>query len=335
MCNSLNNTPSKRVRVVKDGSGTVRERFDYYPYGTVSRAWTSSSTTDNSGKRFRFGGKEIAGAALTDLSGTGPAPSAPYLDFGARLYSPRTATWLSPDPMAEKYYGISPFVYCAASPGNLVDPGGADWYIDTYSGYYTWFEGNEDRDGFLYYGPRGSLLGEGEDLIDYSLTRRFNSQSLYSEGFSLELVSNNKKLFAPGRHVFTSGVFGEFVSNTGPEFSVFLPEHDATKALQKESMIMRVNDIINATNNSALVYGQRLWTLKDVLTTTSLPQQFIGSYHFLARRSTSGSFIYNLVGDSKSRTSLFYHGPGITNRNRGESSMFGNTYQFYLWITPR
>ena len=112
------------VRTIKDGSGTIRQRFDYYPFGTVSRVYTSSSSTDYSLKRYRFGGKEIAGAALTELGGTGAAPAAPYLDFGARLYSPRTATWLSVDPMAEKYYGIGPHVYCAASPMNLVDPEG-------------------------------------------------------------------------------------------------------------------------------------------------------------------------------------------------------------------
>ena len=65
------------VRVVKDGSGTVRQRFDYYPYGSVSRVYTNSSTTDNSVKRYRFGGKEIAGTALTDLAGTGAAPEPP------------------------------------------------------------------------------------------------------------------------------------------------------------------------------------------------------------------------------------------------------------------
>ena len=73
------------TRVVKDGSGTIRQRFDYYPYGAVSRVYTSSSTTDSSEKRYRFGGKEIAGSALTELGGTGAAPAAPYLDFGARL----------------------------------------------------------------------------------------------------------------------------------------------------------------------------------------------------------------------------------------------------------
>ena len=58
---------------------------------------------------------------LTTGAGTGAAPGASYLDFGARLYSPRTATWLSPDPLMEKYYGISPFVYCASNPVNRID----------------------------------------------------------------------------------------------------------------------------------------------------------------------------------------------------------------------
>ena len=109
------------VRVVKDGSGVIRQRFDYYPYGTVSYVWTNSSTTDSSEKRYRFGGKEIAGSSLTDLAGIGASPGAPYLDFGARLYSPRTATWMSPDPLMENYYGVSPFVYCLGRPLICVD----------------------------------------------------------------------------------------------------------------------------------------------------------------------------------------------------------------------
>ncbi len=50
----------------RDGSGTVRQRFDYYPYGTVSRVWTGSTATDSPEKRYRFDGKETAGNALTD-----------------------------------------------------------------------------------------------------------------------------------------------------------------------------------------------------------------------------------------------------------------------------
>ena len=116
------------TRVVKDASGTVRQRYDYYPYGTVSNAWTSSSTTDNSEKRYRFGGKEIAGVALSPLS----AGSDAYLDFGARLYSPRSAVWLSLDPMAEKYYSYTPYAYCAGNPLNLVDPEGMNPIYDEF-----------------------------------------------------------------------------------------------------------------------------------------------------------------------------------------------------------
>ena len=143
--------------MVKDGSGTVRQRFDYYPYGSVSRVYTNSGTTDNSVKRYRFGGKEIAGTSLTDLAGTGAAPGAPYLDFGARLYSPGTASWLSVDPLAEMYYRVGPLTYCAANPVNLVDPTGGKIFIQTgeTSIEYTANQRNEMDDPFI------------QDAIDY------------------------------------------------------------------------------------------------------------------------------------------------------------------------
>ena len=31
------------------------------------------------------------------------------------------------DPLAEKYYSISPYVYCARNPVNLVDEEGREW----------------------------------------------------------------------------------------------------------------------------------------------------------------------------------------------------------------
>ncbi|MBQ6709862.1 MAG: hypothetical protein IJN26_04080 [Bacteroidales bacterium] len=34
------------------------------------------------------------------------------------------ARWTTPDPLAEKYPGISPYVYCNDNPVNLVDPDG-------------------------------------------------------------------------------------------------------------------------------------------------------------------------------------------------------------------
>ena len=141
------------VRAVRRGNGTVERRFDYYPFGSESRHWAWSGQlpfpkTQAGGdaipkgggfdfdfepiilgaraatSRWRLGGKEIAGQKVGASAPAGtPAAAAgrPYLDFGARLYDPRTAAWLSQDPLSEKYYGISPYAYCAGNPVNLVD----------------------------------------------------------------------------------------------------------------------------------------------------------------------------------------------------------------------
>ncbi len=38
----------------------------------------------------------------------------------ARLYSPVIRRWVTPDPMSEDYYGISPYAYCAGDLVNFV-----------------------------------------------------------------------------------------------------------------------------------------------------------------------------------------------------------------------
>lgn len=93
------------VRVVTGGSGNVVFSSGYMPYGT------GTNTAGSAMNEFRFSGKEVQ-------------PQAGLLDFGARLYDPRSASWLSLDPMAEKYYSVSPYAYCANDPLDLVDPEG-------------------------------------------------------------------------------------------------------------------------------------------------------------------------------------------------------------------
>ena len=46
--------------------------------------------------------------------------------FGSRYYSSDLSIWLSVDPMASKYPGLSPYVYCADNPVKLVDPNGEE-----------------------------------------------------------------------------------------------------------------------------------------------------------------------------------------------------------------
>ena len=53
-----------------------------------------------------------------------PDFSTGYTDFGARQYSPTLRRWMTPDPLSEKYYGVSPYAFCNNNPVNLVDPDG-------------------------------------------------------------------------------------------------------------------------------------------------------------------------------------------------------------------
>ena len=167
------------VRAVIDGdTGTVIEASDYYPFGKriqvtapVSEpvggsqyasepavapvAPATSVASTSSPNRWRFSGKE-------DQSFLGA--SIPLLDFGARMYNPAIARWTASDPMSEKYYGISPYVYCANNPILFTDIAG-----NSYSEFDV--EGNYKRtvdDNWwhnLWHGRTGRIVNDQNEVI--------------------------------------------------------------------------------------------------------------------------------------------------------------------------
>ena len=150
-----------------DGAGNVLQRIDYYPFGSISAAWSSGTTPAQPTIRWRFSGKEIAGQRVGASAPAGtPAAAAgnPYLDFGARLYDPRTASWLSHDPLAEKYFSLSPFVYCFNCPIGLFDIDGLDpvpkvsfgrnYYKDRYNDFVSRNPGITPPSYYLSYGDK-------------------------------------------------------------------------------------------------------------------------------------------------------------------------------------
>lgn len=110
------------VRAVVDGQGSVVERNDYYTYG--KRHTTGRTYADLKNSPLLFSGKEDQGQALDLASGTTTPSDLRILDFGARHYDPIVPRWTTPDPLAEKYFPITPYAYCAGDPVNLVDPEG-------------------------------------------------------------------------------------------------------------------------------------------------------------------------------------------------------------------
>ena len=118
------------VRAVVNGkTGELYKASDYSAFGeesdvvvpqygvTPAHQLATAALPDGLTLRDGYTGKE---AQDPDFS-TG------YTDFGARQYSPTLRRWMTPDPLSEKYYGISPYAFCNNNPVSLVDPDGRTW----------------------------------------------------------------------------------------------------------------------------------------------------------------------------------------------------------------
>lgn len=102
--------------VINARGGTVYESSNYSAYG--NRTVRSSSTLpSNLTLRDHYTGCE-------DLF---PDFTLPYADHTARLYSASQRRWMVPDPQSEKYYGVSPYAYCAGNPLGATDRNG-EWF---------------------------------------------------------------------------------------------------------------------------------------------------------------------------------------------------------------
>ncbi len=134
------------VRSVVSSSGTVLQSTDYYPFGL---AFSDSNIASN---RYLYNGKEIEDYTLgTAYLGT--------LDYGARHYDPRIARWTVPDPMAEKYYGVHAYSYCAGNPVMMVDPDGKHiWTIDQ-NGEVLNKKKDKTQDAFILVNAKGEQVG--------------------------------------------------------------------------------------------------------------------------------------------------------------------------------
>ena len=66
--------------------------------------------TDQGVQPYKFGGKELD--RMNNLD---------FYDFDARAYYPALMRFTRPDPMSEKYPGISPYAYCNNNPVRFVD----------------------------------------------------------------------------------------------------------------------------------------------------------------------------------------------------------------------
>ena len=104
------------VRVVADRDGNVKEANSYYPFGGLF-------TTAADIQPYKFNGKELDRKNGLD-----------WYDYGARMYDAVLGRWHAVDPLSEKYYNWSLYVYCLNNSIRKIDPTGMvprDYRIDT------------------------------------------------------------------------------------------------------------------------------------------------------------------------------------------------------------
>ena len=92
---------------ITDSVGNPAQYLHYLPYGEL---WKNQKLTGYD-ERYKYTGKERDNETGYDY-------------FGARHYTSSFSGWLSPDPLMDKYPGISPYAYCNWNPLKYVDPTG-------------------------------------------------------------------------------------------------------------------------------------------------------------------------------------------------------------------
>ena len=122
------------------GNDSIRETINYYPFGSEMTMQDPALMTNDFLHPYRFTGKE-----LDRVNGLN------MYDFGARWFDVAgVPMWTSVDPLAEKYYNVSPYVYCAGNPINYIDPDGRSMgdYYNT-SGKQIGTDGLDDEKKYM------------------------------------------------------------------------------------------------------------------------------------------------------------------------------------------
>lgn len=99
--------------VAEATTGTLLQKTHYYPFGMAF-----AETTGEQEQPFKYNGKELDREMQLNI-----------YDYAARYMDPAIGRFTSIDPLAEKYYSISPYAYVMNNPLKYIDPTGKETYL--------------------------------------------------------------------------------------------------------------------------------------------------------------------------------------------------------------
>ena len=166
-------------RVVADASGSAIQVTHYYPFGMSFTEGYEMKDAKPAKQPYKYNGKELDGENSLN-----------WYDYEARQLAMDLPGFNSIDPLAEKYYSISPYAYVMNNPLRFIDPtgmstvnvNGEDVDFDIFA---KWFE------------QLKSAFGFGERKEDYSTPKKAKESQAHNDEQSERL-----KATAEGVHTF-------------------------------------------------------------------------------------------------------------------------------------
>jgi RHS repeat-associated protein len=266
----------------------------------------------SSAEPYRFGGKEQETMFGLDL-----------YDFHARQMDSRVGSFLTVDPLAEIYYSISPYAYCAGNPVKYIDPTGMSYTYNWGTGEYLDEDGNVTPWGFVYNSiiNGANKISNGAKHIADGVSKFANQASSFAQDFTVTM---------------------EFATGTGKEYRTFTREDISTISL-KDSYLTTV-----ALKKFMKDYNQKGVTKwGQTITFSPFSSAEVGPFNSLlhdkgySTAQFTGSCDYSIeaIGNQlnvtvMNRTSLWsalYHilGVGTPSREQAFLGIGGNVHQTY------
>jgi RHS repeat-associated protein len=301
-------------RIVADQTGNVEQSTQYYPFGMVM------TETNREKQAFKFGGKE-----LDMMNGLN------LYEFVARGYDPVVGRFTTPDPLAEKYPGVSPYAYCMNNPLRYIDPTGM--YPDSpYT--YNWITGQyEDKDGNIT--PWSDVLkwlrGVGKFIYETVETAK-TKLSLQRKALEADVTTTLDFFSGAGLEYRNFGqdtpssesLKKSFLTTSALKKFMAAYKLDPSRKIYELGTIQFYPFAILDTDKAGPINS--LWNDKGYSTA-----QFTGSAYYSVE--VVGDHVNITVSNTTSLWSALYHLPFVGKPSRDETPLGigGNIYQTYMF----
>ena len=232
---------------------------------------------------------------------------------------------LSIDPLYERHYNISPYVFARCNPIRNTDINGLFEY-DVNGEYLSDLGGM--RYNFYHLDDKkvrivDTMTGEENLMKDGSFIRCYVHRSSLTNWFDLTK---------------------EFLSESGPRNSLFSDLngegnrelfHSLRETFSSYGSYIRALYLLQSSEGQPKGRGKTGYYNTNPLTAgVDMWEQFLGRVN--VTWYDLGEDVMFMIFDSKSNKSLFYRTDSILNRERGETGRgFGTTRQTYIWVESK